>query len=62
MLVLQETFSNVGERRKKAEESRNRHDFTSLSVEEIARGYQVGPVAWGLCFLSGGREMGGSLK
>lgn len=62
MLVPQETFSNVGERRKKAEESRNRHDFTSLSVEEIARGYQVGPFACGLGFMSGGREMGGSVE
>lgn len=37
----QEVFSEPGERARKAKETKDRYDFTCLTVEEVARSYQV---------------------
>lgn len=36
-----EVFSEPGERERKAKETKDRYDFTCLTVEEVARSYQV---------------------
>jgi hypothetical protein len=41
----QETFSTAEGRREKRREARQRWDFTCLTVEQVARSYQV-PLSW----------------
>eukprot|EP00624_Nannochloropsis_granulata_P003434 evm.model.NODE_27316_length_40306_cov_21.155485.10 len=40
-----ETFSKPEERKARAAATKNRYDFTCLTVEEVARSYQV-PISW----------------
>lgn len=40
-----ETFSSPQDRAKRAKETKDRYDFTCMTVEEVARSYQV-PISW----------------
>lgn len=45
MLTGQESFSTVEDRQKKKDDFQRRYDFSYLTVEQVARNYQV-PISW----------------